>query len=175
MDDAGRVRHRPLIARAPKAPGSVRASMALITRTHLMQTLVDTAAQAGNFTTLIAALQTASFIDTLRTAGPYTLFAPTDAAFRRLVPGALDALLRDTGRLYTFLAHHVVSGIVMLKDVTSGNIKTLGGASLVAARADGNAFVNSVLISRADIAASNGVMHVVDQVILPFGEMLTAT
>lgn len=130
-----------------------------------MQTLVDTAAEAGNFTTLIAALQTASLIDTLRTKGPYTLFAPTDAAFRRIVPGALDALLQDTGRLYAFLAHHVVSGIVMLKDVTSGEIKTIGGESLVAARAGGNVFVNGVSISRADIAASNGVMHVVDEVI----------
>ena len=139
-----------------------------------MQTLIDTAAQAGNFTTLISALQTGSFIDTLRTKGPYTLFAPTDAAFRRLVPGALDALLQDTGRLYAFLAHHVVSGIVMLKDVTSGEIKTIGGASLVAVRAGGEVFVNGVSISRADIAASNGVMHVVDEVILPFGEMLTA-
>ena len=139
-----------------------------------MQTLIDTAAQAGNFRTLISALQTASFIDTLRTKGPYTLFAPTDAAFRRLVPGALDALLQDTGRLYTFLAHHVVSGIVMLKDVTSGEIKTIGGASLVTVRAGGEVFVNGVSISRADIAASNGVMHVVDEVILPFGEMLTA-
>jgi uncharacterized surface protein with fasciclin (FAS1) repeats len=143
-------------------------------RTYLMETLIDTAAQAGNFTTLISALQTASFIDTLRTKGPYTLFAPTDAAFRRLVPGALDALLQDTGRLYAFLAHHVVSGIVMLKDVTSGEIKTIGGASLVAVRAGGEVFVNGVSISRADIAASNGVMHVVDEVILPFGEMLTA-
>jgi len=130
-----------------------------------MQTLVDTAAEAGNFTTLIAALQTASLIDTLRTKGPYTLFAPTDAAFRRIVPGALDALLQDTGRLYAFLEHHVVSGIVMLKDVTSGEIKTIGGASLVAARAGGNVFVNGVSISRADIAASNGVMHVVDEAI----------
>lgn len=130
-----------------------------------MQTLVDTAAKAGNFTTLIAALQTASLIDTLRTKGPYTLFAPTDAAFRRIVPGAFDALLRDTGRLYAFLAHHVVSGMVMLKNVTSGEIKTIGGESLVAARAGGNLFVNGVSISRADIAASNGVMHVVDEVI----------
>jgi uncharacterized surface protein with fasciclin (FAS1) repeats len=90
------------------------------------------------------------------------------------VPGALDALLQDTARLYAFLAHHVVSGIVMSKDVTSGEIKTIGGASLVAVRAGGEVFVNGVSISRADIAASNGVMHVVDEVILPFGEMLTA-
>ena len=90
------------------------------------------------------------------------------------VPGALDALLQDVGRLYAFLALHVVSGIVMLKDVTSGEIATLGGASLIAARNGGEVFVNGVRISRADIAASNGVMHVVDDVILPFGEILTA-
>jgi len=124
---------------------------------------------------LIGTLQAASLIDTLRTKGPYTLFAPTDAAFRRVVPGALDALLQDTERLYAFIAHHVVSGIVMLKDVTTGEIKTIGGASLVATRAEGKVFVNGVSISRADIAASNGVMHVVDEIILPFGKMLTAT
>ena len=140
-----------------------------------MQTIIDTAAEAGKFTTLIGMLQAASLIDTLRTKGPYTLFAPTDAAFRRVVPGALDALLQDTERLYAFIAHHVVSGIVMLKDVTTGEIKTIGGASLVATRAEGKVFVNGVSISRADIAASNGVMHVVDEIILPFGKMLTAT
>ena len=90
------------------------------------------------------------------------------------MPGALDALQQDRERLYAFLALHVVSGIVMLKDVTSGEIKTFGGASLVAARAGGEVFVNGVSISRADIAASNGVIHVIDEVILPFGEILTA-
>ena len=139
-----------------------------------MQTLIDTAAEAGNFTTLIGALQSASFIDTLRTAGPYTLFAPTDAAFRRIEPGALDALLKDPERLYTFLAHHVVAGTLALADVSSGAIKTIGGASLVAARAGREVFVNGVSISRADIAASNGIMHVIDEVILPFGTMLAA-
>ena len=140
-----------------------------------MQTIIDTAAQAGNFTTLIGTLQAASLIDTLRTTGPYTLFAPTDAAFRSAVPGVLDEILQDTDRLYALVAHHVVSGIVMLKDVTSGEIKTIGGASLVATRVEGKAFVNGVSISRADIAASNGVMHVVDEIILPRGKMLPAT
>jgi uncharacterized surface protein with fasciclin (FAS1) repeats len=139
-----------------------------------MQTIIDTAAEAGNFTTLISALQTASFIDTLRTTGPYTLFAPTDAAFRRLEPGALDALLQDNARLYAFLAHHVVSGLIALGDVSSGEIRTLGGASLVTVRDGAEVFVNGVSISRADIAASNGIMHVIDEVILPFGTMLAA-
>jgi len=139
-----------------------------------MQTIVDTAAEDGKFTTLIGALQTASFIDTLRTTGPYTLFAPTDAAFRRLEPGALDALLRDPDRLYALLAHHVVPGIIALQDVVSGEIKTIGGESLVAARVGDEVYVNGVSISRADIAASNGVMHVIDEVILPFGTMLAA-
>ena len=137
-----------------------------------MQTLIDTVACAGNFTTLIGTLQAGSLIDTLRTTGPYTLFAPTDAAFRRLVPGALDTLLKDAGRLYDFLALHVVPGMVMLNDVTSGAIKTLGGASLTAVRAAGEVFVNGVSISRADLEASNGVIHVIDEVILPFGKRL---
>ena len=140
-----------------------------------MHTLIDTAALAGNFTTLIGLLQAGSLIDTLRTSGPYTLFAPTDAAFRRLVPGALDELQKDTVRLYQFLALHVVPRLVLLKDVTSGAIETLGGASLTAVRAGGEVFVNGVNISRADIEASNGVMHVVDEVLLPFGKKLTRT
>jgi uncharacterized surface protein with fasciclin (FAS1) repeats len=140
-----------------------------------MQTLIDTAAYAGNFTTLIGTLQAASLIDTLRTAGPYTLFAPTNAAFRRLVPDAFDALVKDTGRLYDFLALHVVPGLVMLNDVTAGAIKTLGGASLTTARAAGEVLVNGVGISRADIEASNGVMHVIDEVLLPCGNRLAVT
>ena len=137
-----------------------------------MQTLIDTASHAGNFTTLIGLLQAGSLIDTLRTTGPYTLFAPTDAAFRRLVPGALNALLKDTGRLCELLALHVIPGLVVLKDVTSGENKTIGGASLTASRSAGEVFVNGVRIARADIEASNGVMHVIDEVLLPFGEIL---
>jgi uncharacterized surface protein with fasciclin (FAS1) repeats len=137
-----------------------------------MQTLIDTAALAGNFTTLIGTLQAGSLIDTLRTAGPYTLFAPTNAAFRRLLPGALDRLMQDTGRLYDVLALHVVPGIFMLNDVTSGAIRTIGGASLSTTRAAGDVRVNGVCITRADIEASNGVMHVIDEVILPFRQKL---
>lgn len=137
-----------------------------------MQTLIDTVARAGNFTTLIGALQTASLIDELRTKGPYTLFAPTDAAFRLLASGALDALLKDKERLYTFLAYHVVPGIIAVADVSPGEIRTMDGASLVAVRSGGEVFVNGVRISRADIVASNGIVHVVDEVILPFGTML---
>lgn len=137
-----------------------------------METLIDTAARAGNFKTLIGLLQAGSLIDTLRTTGPYTLFAPTDAAFRRLAPGMLDALSKDTSRLCEFLALHVVSHLVMLRDVTSGENKTIGGAALTASRSEGEVFVNGVRIARADIEASNGVMHVIDEVLLPFGESL---
>ena len=140
-----------------------------------MQTLIDTAALAGNFTTLIGLLQAGSLIDTLRTTGPYTLFAPTDAAFRRLAPGALDSLLKDTGRLCDFLALHVVPGRVVLDDVTSGENRTLGGASLTASLAAGEVFFNGVRIARADIEASNGVMHVIDEVLLPFGKRSAMT
>ena len=139
-----------------------------------MRTIIDTAAEAGNFTTLIGALQAASLIDTLRTTGPFTLFAPTDAAFRLLANGVLDALLKDRERLYAFLTHHVASGVIASADMASGEIRTIGGAPLVAVRAGGEVFVNGVSISRADIPASNGIMHVIDEVILPFGTVLAA-
>jgi len=139
-----------------------------------MQTIIDTATDAGKFTTLLSALTAASLTDTLRTAGPYTLFAPTDEAFQRLAPGALDALLNDTNRLYTVLAYHVVPGIITAKDVTPGNIMTIAGTSLVASRHGGEIFLNGAKIMRADIPASNGVVHMIDAVIMPLGTMLAA-
>lgn len=139
-----------------------------------MKSLIHTATDAGKFTTLLSALKAASFTDTLRTTGPYTLFAPTDEAFKRLAPGALDALMKDADRLYRVLAYHVVCGAVTSADLTSADLKTMAGTSLVASRHRGDVFVNGVEITRADIAATNGVMHVVHEVIMPLGTMLSA-
>ncbi len=139
-----------------------------------MKTIIDTATDAGRFTTLLHALTAASMTDTLRTAGPYTLFAPSDEAFKRLAPGALAALLQDTTRLHTVLACHVVPGVVAAKDLAQGDIKSVAGTSLVVTRHGGEVFLNGVAIVRPDIAASNGVIHVVEAVIVPLGTKLSA-
>jgi uncharacterized surface protein with fasciclin (FAS1) repeats len=131
-----------------------------------MKTIIDTAADAGTFTTLLNALKAASLTDMLRTPGPYTIFAPTDEAFKRLAPGALDMLLNDTKKLKTILAYHVVSGTLAAKDVKPGDIKTVEGTALFAVRQRTELSVNGAKVVQADIGASNGVIHAIDAVIM---------
>src|ERR1700674_908595 len=131
-----------------------------------MKTIIDTAADAGKFTTLLSALKAASLTDMLRTPGPYTIFAPTDEAFKRLAPGALGLLLNDTKKLKTILAYHVVSGTLAAKDVKPGDIKTVEGTALFAVRQRTELSVNGAKVVQADIGASNGVIHAIDAVIM---------
>ena len=144
-----------------------------------MKTIIDTATDAGKFTTLLNALKAASLTEMLRGAGPYTVFAPTDEAFKHLAPGALNALLKDTKKLKTILTYHVVPGRVAAKDVKAGDIKTLEGTPLMAT-VDGakvtvaKVTVNDAKVVQADIAASNGVIHAIDAVVIPKVTMLAA-
>lgn len=131
--------------------------------------IVDTAVGAGNFTTLVAAVQAAGLVDTLKGAGPFTVFAPTDAAFAALPAGTVEDLLKpeNKDKLVAILTYHVVPGKVMSGDLTEGmTAKTVNGAD-VTITLDGGAKVNGATISTADIEASNGVIHVIDAVILP--------
>ena len=131
--------------------------------------IVDTAVGAGNFTTLAAALTAAGLVDTLKGAGPFTVFAPTDAAFAALPAGTVEDLLKpeNKDKLIAILTYHVIAGKVMSTDLSEGlKAKTVNGAE-VTITLDGGAKVNGVVISTADIAASNGVIHVIDQVIVP--------
>ena len=131
--------------------------------------IVDTAVGAGNFTTLAAALTAAGLVDTLKGAGPFTVFAPTDAAFAALPAGTVDDLLKpeNKDKLIAILTYHVIAGKVMSTDLTEGlKAKTVNGAEGTITL-DGGAKVNGAVISTADIAASNGVIHVIDTVILP--------
>ena len=131
--------------------------------------IVDTAVGAGNFTTLAAALTAAGLVDTLKGAGPFTVFAPTDAAFAALPAGTVEDLLKpeNKDKLIAILTYHVIAGKVMSTDLSEGlKAKTVNGAE-VTITLDGGAKVNGVVISTADIAASNGVIHVIDTVILP--------
>ncbi len=131
--------------------------------------IVDTAVAAGNFTTLTAALTAAGLVDTLKGAGPFTVFAPTDAAFAALPAGTVEDLLKpeNKDKLIAILTYHVIAGKVMSTDLSEGlKAKTVNGAE-VTITLDGGAKVNGAVISTADIVASNGVIHVIDSVILP--------
>jgi uncharacterized surface protein with fasciclin (FAS1) repeats len=139
-----------------------------------MKTIIDTAVGAGNFTTLLGALKAGSFIDTLRTPGPYTIFAPTDDAFKRLTPGALSSLLKDIRRLKTVLTYHVLSGTVAYADIKAGSIRTVEGSSLIVARDGAVLTVNGARIVQPDIFTSNGVIHAIDTVFMQKSAPLAA-
>lgn len=131
--------------------------------------IVDTAGAAGDFTTLVAAVQAAGLVDTLKGEGPFTVFAPTDAAFAALPEGTVDTLLKPENKdqLVSILTYHVVPGAVMSSDLTEGMSAATVQGGEVTFTLDGGAKVNDANITTADIAASNGVIHVIDAVIMP--------
>ena len=128
--------------------------------------IVDTAVGAGNFKTLVAAVQAAGLVDTLKGPGPFTVFAPTDAAFAKIPKAQLDALLADKAALTKVLTYHVVAGKVMAKDVKAGKVKTVQGSEVTLATA-GGVTVDGAKVVAADVAADNGVIHAIDSVIMP--------
>ncbi len=132
--------------------------------------IVDTAVAAGSFKTLAAALKAAGLVDTLKGKGPFTVFAPTDEAFAKLPPGTLESLLKPENKqkLTEILTYHVVPGSVMAADVAKmQSAKTVNGKSVAIKAADGSVMVDGAKVVKTDIAASNGVIHVIDSVILP--------
>ena len=143
------------------------AALALVSSAALTADLVETAAAADQFKTLVAALEKADLVDTLKGAGPYTVFAPTDAAFAKLPKGALEDLLKDQEKLAAVLTYHVVPGKVMSADVKPGKVKTVQGQPLTLATRDGSVTVNDARVIKTDVTASNGVIHVIDSVVLP--------
>ena len=135
--------------------------------------IVDTAVAAGSFKTLAKALQAADLVETLKGAGPFTVFAPTDEAFAKLPAGTLDALLKpeNKAKLQRILKAHVVAGKVMAADVVkTSSAKAVSGATLTIASRDGGVTVDGAKVVKTDIAATNGVIHVIDSVILPKDE-----
>ena len=128
--------------------------------------IVDTAVNAGNFKTLVAALKAADLVKTLKGKGPYTVFAPTDEAFAKIPKADLDALLADKEKLSAVLTYHVVSGKVMAKDVKAGDVATVNGKT-IKVTTDGGVSVNTSKVTATDIKASNGVIHVIDTVLMP--------
>jgi uncharacterized surface protein with fasciclin (FAS1) repeats len=135
---------------------------------HEKKDIVDTAVAAGSFKTLAAALQAAGLVETLKGNGPFTVFAPTDEAFAKLPAGTVDALLKDKAKLTKILTYHVVAGNVMAKDVVKlKEAKTVQGSSAKIMVKDGKVMVDNANVIKTDIVASNGVIHVIDSVIMP--------
>ncbi len=134
-----------------------------------MPDIVDTAVAAGSFSTLVKAVQAAGLVETLKGAGPFTVFAPTDEAFAALPAGTLDAVLKDKAKLTSILTYHVVAGKVMAKDVAGLNgktAKTVQGGDLKI-DTTGGVKIGGATVITADVEASNGVIHVINKVLLP--------
>lgn len=132
----------------------------------MAQDVVDTAVKAGNFTTLVTAIKAAGLVDTLKGPGPFTVFAPTDAAFAKVPKATLDALLADKAALTKVLTYHVVPGKVMAADVKAGKVKTVQGQELTITTT-GGVMVDNAKVVATDVAASNGVIHAIDTVLMP--------
>jgi uncharacterized surface protein with fasciclin (FAS1) repeats len=128
--------------------------------------IVDTAVAAGDFKTLATALAAAGLVDTLKGKGPFTVFAPTDAAFAKIPKADLDALIKDKAKLTAVLTYHVVPGKVMAADVKAGKVKTVQGSELTVSTS-GGVMVDKAKVTATDIVADNGVIHVIDTVIMP--------
>jgi uncharacterized surface protein with fasciclin (FAS1) repeats len=129
--------------------------------------IVVTAVGAGQFNTLAKALTAAGLVDTLKGPGPFTVFAPTDEAFAKIPPEKLNALLADKAALTKVLTYHVVSGKVVAADVKTGQVKTVEGQNLNIYVSSAGVTVNNAKVIKTDVMATNGVIHVIDTVVLP--------
>jgi uncharacterized surface protein with fasciclin (FAS1) repeats len=142
------------------------AALLVTTLPAFAKDIVDTAVGAGNFKTLVTALKAADLVGTLKGPGPFTVFAPTDAAFAKIPKADLDALLKDKAKLRAVLTYHVVAGKVMAADVKEGGVKSVQGSDL-ALTTMGGVMVNGAKVVAADVAADNGVIHAIDTVVMP--------
>ena len=135
-----------------------------------MHDIIDTAGAAGNFNTLAAALTATNLVGTLKGAGPFTVFAPTDEAFSRLPAGTVESLLKDIPKLTAILTFHVVAGKVMAADVMTmdgQSATTVNGAALAISTKDGVKLNGTTTVVKTDIECTNGVIHVIDSVLIP--------
>jgi uncharacterized surface protein with fasciclin (FAS1) repeats len=154
---------------SPVAEGCSKSSTRLANSPNKTSTLVDIAASDSSFTTLVEALQAAELTETLSGKGPFTVFAPTNEAFAALPKGTLEKLLQPENQktLQKILTYHVVSGNVLSKDLRSGDVATVEGSSVAVKVRNGKVKVNNANVVSADIKGTNGVIHVIDRVILP--------
>ncbi|MBC7791399.1 MAG: fasciclin domain-containing protein [Anaerolineae bacterium] len=130
--------------------------------------IIETAVAAGSFKTLAAAIEAAGLTETLKGKGPFTVFAPTDEAFAKLPKGTVEALLKDKAKLTAILTYHVVPGAVVAKNVVRmSSAKTVNGETISIKAKKGKVKVNKANVTATDIVATNGVIHVIDQVLIP--------
>ena len=132
-----------------------------------MHDIIDTAVAAGTFKTLATALTAAGLIDTLKGAGPFTMFAPNNAAFAKVPAKTMAALGADPAMLKSVLTFHVVPGKTLAADVKNGNVKTVNGANLALSKSGDFVTVEDGMVQTADLSATNGVIHIVDSVLIP--------
>ena len=159
---------KPMTATAPVTATKPVTATAPMTPTVTAKDIVDTAVADGRFKTLVAAVQAAGLVDTLKGKGPFTVFAPTDDAFAKLPAGTVEALLKDPAKLKDILLYHVVAGNVMAADaakLTSAN--TVQGKPIMIKAKDGKVMINDATVIIPDVKAGNGVIHVIDSVMLP--------
>jgi uncharacterized surface protein with fasciclin (FAS1) repeats len=147
--------------------GAAETSAAAAADAGAPKDIIDTAVAAGSFNTLAKLLTDAGLVETLKGAGPFTVFAPTDEAFAKVPADTLAKLAADKAMLTKVLTYHVVAGKVMAADIKPGDVATVAGPNVTLSVADGKVMVNGATVTTADVAASNGVIHIIDQVILP--------
>ena len=146
--------------------GIVATTVAAVPAMAVEKDIVDTAIAAGSFKTLVIAVQKAGLVETLKGKGPFTVFAPTDEAFAKIPKDQLDELLADKAKLTTVLTYHVVAGKIMAADVKAGPAKSVEGSNLTITT-EGGVMIDKAKVVKTDIAASNGVIHVIDSVVMP--------
>jgi uncharacterized surface protein with fasciclin (FAS1) repeats len=157
-----------LIVAAPVAAQNAASGPTAKAASMKEMNIVETAVAAGSFKTLAAALQAAGLVETLSGKGPFTVFAPTDEAFAKLPAGTVEALLKDKEKLSAILTYHVVAGNVPSSEVVKmTSAKTVNGQDVKIKVMDGKVMVNNAQVVKADVKATNGVIHVIDTVILP--------
>jgi uncharacterized surface protein with fasciclin (FAS1) repeats len=157
-----------VVAALAAAAIGASASASTASKSEGDKNIVQTALAAGQFTTLASLLTKAGLVDTLSTGGPFTVFAPTDAAFAKVPKATLDALAENPAQLKSVLLYHVVPGTVTAADVVKlSSAKTLEGRSLAIKVVDGSVFVDEAKVTTPDVMASNGVIHVIDSVLIP--------
>ncbi|WP_194723559.1 fasciclin domain-containing protein [Noviherbaspirillum malthae] len=129
--------------------------------------LVETASTGTTFKTFLAAAQTAGLANTLKTSGPYTVFAPTDSAFNKLPPDTLRTLMKDKEKLAELVSYHIVPGKILVADVKPGKVRTVQGEEVTLTSDNGKVTVDNANVIQSDMTADNGVIHEIDTVILP--------
>jgi uncharacterized surface protein with fasciclin (FAS1) repeats len=149
-------------------PFSAIAFVLLLGAGHTMASdLVETASSSGEIKTFVAALKSAGVADSLKSDGPYTIFAPADSAFAKLDPDTKNELMKDKKKLAQVLTYHVIPGKVMVAEVKPGKVQTMEGASLTLKSDNGKVTVDDANVTQSDVTADNGVIHIIDTVVLP--------